>query len=185
MTSCDAAPSANRRTTSTTTSASTTTSTTTKSPLTTTTTISTAAAACSMSALSAAASQGSGAGGHEAVVVVFTNISSRSCTLYGYPTSAWFLGPGSSPLPATVVQQVTPVHVVTVTLSPGQPAATTLWTDNQQVPSPSCGPVTTSAVAVQLSAGTSPITTPVAISVCCSDFMGTTPISSGSAETLF
>ena len=142
--------------------------------------------ACSSSELSVSASQGSGAGGHEAVVVVFTNVSSTPCTLDGYPKTAWFVSTNGTRLEATVTQQVgTGVPIVTVTLAPGQKAATTVWTDNPQVPVPSCGPVATSAVAVELSADTSPITAAIAISVCSYDNIGTTPITAGTAETIF
>ncbi|HMK99310.1 MAG TPA: DUF4232 domain-containing protein [Acidimicrobiales bacterium] len=140
---------------------------------------------CLASALSASASQGSGAGGHEAVVLVFTDTSSTSCTLQGYPTSAWFIANGTR-LPATVTQQVeAPGAIVMVTLSPSQKAATTVWTDNTGVPPASyCDPVTTNQVAVQLPGTEGTVTAPVVLSVCSTNNnIGTTPITSGTTES--
>ena len=141
--------------------------------------------ACLASALSASATQGSGAGGHEAVVVVFTNISSRTCSLHGYPTTAWFDGPGGVHLDATVTQEVPSGPIATVTLPPGQKAATTVWTDNPDVPSPSdCNDVAASAVAVENPADTKALMAPIAITVCSTNnSIGTTPITAGTAQS--
>ncbi len=141
--------------------------------------------ACLASALSASATQGSGTGGHEAVVVVFTNISPRACSLHGYPTTAWFDGPGEVHLQATVTQEVLSGPIATVTLSPGQKAATTVWTDNPDVPSQSyCNPVSASTVAVETPADTKVLMAPIGITVCSTNnSIGTTPITAGTAQS--
>jgi hypothetical protein len=142
-------------------------------------------AACLASALSASAAQGSGAGGHEAVIVVFTNTSSATCSLQGYPTTAWFEGPGGVHLPATVTQELASSPPATVTLAPGQKAATTVWTNNPAVFSASsCNPVTANAVTVGTSAQTSPLTEPIGITVCSTNnSIGTTPFTAGTAQS--
>jgi hypothetical protein len=141
--------------------------------------------ACLASALSASATQGSGEGGHDAVVVVFSNISPRACSLHGYPTTAWFDGSGGVHLHATVTQEVPSGPIATVTLSPGQKAATTVWTDNPDVPSqPSCSPVTAIAVAVETPADTRVLMAPIGITVCSTNNnIGTTPITPGTAQS--
>jgi len=140
---------------------------------------------CLASALSVSVAKGSGAGGHEAFVVVFTNISSRTCSLHGYPTTAWFDGPGGVRLQASVTQEAPSGPIATVTLSPDQKAATTVWTDNPDVPSPSsCNPVAASAVAVETPSDTKALMAPIGITVCSTDnSIGTTPITSGTAQS--
>jgi hypothetical protein len=142
-------------------------------------------AACLASALSASATQGSGAGGQEAVVVVFTNTSSGTCSVQGYPTTAWFEGPGGVHLPATVTQEVASAPPATVTLAPGQKAATTVWTDDPAVPSASsCNPVAANAVTIGTSAATSALTEPIAITVCSTNnSIGTTAFTAGTAQS--
>lgn len=146
--------------------------------------VSAQAEGCLSSQLSASAYQGSGAGGHEAVVVVLTNTSSTTCTLHGYPITAWFIDADGTRLGAVVTQQVAP-SPVTVTLTPRQRASTTVWTDNPGVPSPSyCNPVTASAVAVEATSDGIPLTAMVDIAVCSTNNdIGTTPITPGSGES--
>lgn len=140
--------------------------------------------ACRASALASSASQGSGAGGHEAVVVVFTNISARPCTLHGYPTTAWFVGP-SGRMPASVGQEAPSGPIATVTLTPGQKAATTVWTDDPVVPSLSvCNPVSANAIGIEVPSDQTPITASIAITVCSTNnSIGTTPFTAGTAQS--
>lgn len=144
-----------------------------------------AVVACLSSALSASVKLGSGAGGHEAVVVVFTNASSRACTLDGYPATVWFVGAGNARLGATVTQEDSSGPIVMVTLLPGQEAATTVWADDPSVSSSTyCDPVGATAVSVELPSNSSTMTVPVLIPVCSTNnVIGTTPITAGSAQS--
>lgn len=117
--------------------------------------------------------------------MVFANILSQPCTLHGYPTTAWFAGPGDARLAATVTERAPSGPIPTVTLAPGERAATTVWTDDPGVPSSSyCNPVTANAVGVELPGDAAVLTAHVSISVCSTNnTIGTTPITSGTAES--
>lgn len=132
--------------------------------------------------LSVSASTGSGAGGHEAVVVVLRNRGTTTCTLDGYPTARFVSADG------TVLQaqtaDVAPAPR-TVTLPPGSPATTTVWTENPGVPSPSyCRPVTAAGVSVTLPPSGATVSAPVAVTVCSAhNVIQDTALTAGTGET--
>lgn len=114
--------------------------------------------------LAVSASRGSGAGGQEAVVVVLRNTGTTTCTLDGYP-SAHFASSDGTALPAQVVDVGPPPSLVT--LGPGSPATTTVWTTSPGVPSPSyCQPVIATGVSVTLPPGAAAVTAALSITVC-------------------
>jgi len=140
--------------------------------------------ACLASALSASATQG--------LVRVARGCG---CGLYEHlasglqparlSTTAWFDGPGEVHLQATVTQEVLSGPIATVTLSPGQKAATTVWTDNPDVPSQSLlQPCECEHRRSRDSCDTKVLMAPIGITVCSTNnSIGTTPITAGTAQS--
>ncbi len=120
-------------------------------------------------------------GGHEAVVVVLRNTATTTCTLHGYPT-AHFVSDGSA-LQAQSAD-VAPAPS-TVTLEPGSPVATTVWTDNPEVPSPSyCQPLPATSVSVTRPPSGATVSAPVTITVCSAhNVIQITAVTAGTSET--
>jgi hypothetical protein len=73
--------------------------------------------------------------------LVFTNSSTRTCTLYGFPGVSWVTGPDGQQVndPATRSHNVTPSQV---TLSPGQAAGALVHTAQPGMFPDTCKPVT-------------------------------------------
>ncbi len=122
--------------------------------------------ACRSSQLSASATPGAGAGGHAAFIIVVKNTSSTACNLDGYPKTAWFIGSGDTRLGATIDQVVAPSSG-SVTVSAGQEASGTLWTDSPGVGAPSyCNPVTADALGIEVTPDLEPLTASISTTVC-------------------
>jgi hypothetical protein len=64
--------------------------------------------------VTAQAAPGGGAAGSVYVWLVFTNVSARTCTLYGYPGVSWVTGPSGQQVndPTGRMTDVTPARVV-------------------------------------------------------------------------
>jgi hypothetical protein len=82
-----------------------------------------AAAACVSSDLQAKLGQAQGAAGTFYQVVVFTNTSSASCTLYGYPGVSFVTGVGGHVIGAPATRNMA-LGDVLVTVQPGAQAST-------------------------------------------------------------
>ena len=151
-------------------------------PSTTTAAVST----CQISQLTANASPGSGAGGHLAIVVVFTNSSSSSCTIDGYPT-AWFVGADGSQLGSRSVDERGGPSWGAVSLSPGDHASTTVWYDSPAVPYPGCPTTTAGGIRVFPPGQSASLIVTMPINICSRPYptVGTTPMAPGSTETIF
>lgn len=152
------------------------------------TTSAVAARPCTSDRLAASASLGSGAGGHEAVVFVVTNAGAEACTIDGYPAAVWFVDPQGDRVPGDDVEQAVPPPTV-VTLQPGSPAATTIWTANPGFSSSpeDCQPRSATRVDVILPHESTAISAAVQLTVCSSnldqiDTVGTTPFTAGTSE---
>jgi hypothetical protein len=85
------------------------------------------------------AGPGGGAAGSEYVWLVFTNVSGRTCTLYGYPGVSWVTGPsGQQVNDPTERAGATPARVV---LAPGGVAHAQVRHANPEMYGPDCHPV--------------------------------------------
>jgi hypothetical protein len=84
---------------------------------------------CHTSDLALKPGQGGGAAGTEYLALVFTNKSSRTCTLYGYPGVSWVAGSQGTQV-GDPFQRGGTHKKVTVTLKPGQSAHTVLQMPN-------------------------------------------------------
>src|SRR5580658_379663 len=139
---------------------------------------------CAAAGLTATASPGSGAGGHESVVVVFTDTLSDACTMEGYPT-AWLVDSAGAKIGPTSVDEVTQPPAP-VSLEPGGRATTTFWYDNPQVRSPPCPTTAAAGISVTPPGQSRSLAVPFAVTVCrTGDVVGTTPVTSGTAESMF
>jgi hypothetical protein len=89
--------------------------------------------------VTARAGPGGGAAGSEYVWLVFTNVSGRTCTLYGYPGVSWVTGPsGQQVNDPTERAGATPALVV---LTPGGVAHAQVRHANPELYGPDCHPV--------------------------------------------
>jgi len=139
---------------------------------------------CAAAGLTATASPGSGAGGHQSVVVVFTDTLSGACTMEGYPT-AWLVDSAGGKIGPTSVDEVTPPPAP-VTLEPGGRATTTFWYDNPGDRSPPCPTTAATGISVTPPGQSGRLAVPIAVTVCRTGVVvGTTPVTSGTAESLF
>ncbi len=86
------------------------------------------------------AGPGGGAAGSEYAWLVFTNVSGRTCTLYGYPGVSWVTGPSGQQVNDPVQRRtdVTPTRVV---LTPGGVAHAQVRHANPELYGPDCHPV--------------------------------------------
>jgi hypothetical protein len=115
-------------------------------------------APCATSALHVSVSQSQGvAAGSSYYPIVFTNVSSASCTLYGYPGVSFVTGTGGSliGIPATE----NPAHPrKLITLAPGEASHAELQVvDAQNYPPAECGMVTAHWVRVYPPNQTAPL----------------------------
>ena len=86
--------------------------------------------------------EGEGAAGTEYLALIFTNKSSRTCTLYGYPGVSWVAGDHGTQV-GDPFQRGGTHKKVTVTLKPGRAAHTNLQMPNAANYDPAkCKPVT-------------------------------------------
>jgi hypothetical protein len=113
----------------------------------------------------ARAGPGGGAAGSEYVWLVFTNVSGRTCTLYGYPGVSWVTGPSGQQVNDPVQRRtdVTPARVV---LTPGGVAHAQVRHANPEMYGPDCHPVRVAGFRVYPPDETAPVFVPWANQAC-------------------
>ena len=115
-------------------------------------------APCATSALHVSVSRSQGvAAGSSYYPIVFTNVSSASCTLYGYPGVSFVTGTGGSQIGIPATEN--PAHPrKLITLAPGQAGHAELQVvDAQNYPPADCGMVTAHWVKVYPPNQTAPV----------------------------
>jgi len=116
-----------------------------------------AASACATHDLKASAGQGQGAAGSVYQAIVFTNVSGKTCTLYGYPGVALAAGSPITQVGAAATRSDTAAPTL-VTLAAGQSASALLRiTQALNYPTAKCDPVTTTYLQIYPPNQTAPI----------------------------
>jgi hypothetical protein len=116
-----------------------------------------AAPACATNALKASAGQGQGAAGSVYQTIDFTNVSGKTCTLYGYPGVALAAGSPVTQVGAAATRSNTAAPTL-VTLAAGQTANALLRIAQAlNYPTAKCDPVTTTYLQIYPPNQTAPI----------------------------
>jgi hypothetical protein len=116
-----------------------------------------AAAACTTQDLKASAGQGQGAAGSVYQAIVFTNVSGKTCTLYGYPGVALAAGSPITQVGAAATRSDTAAPTL-VTLAAGQSGSALLRIAQAlNYPTAKCDPVTTTYLQIYPPNQTAPI----------------------------
>jgi hypothetical protein len=116
-----------------------------------------AAPACATQDLKASAGQGQGAAGSVYQTIDFTNISAKTCTLYGYPGVALAVGSPITQVGAAATRSNTAAPTL-VTLAAGQTANALLRIAQAlNYPTAKCDPVTTTYLQIYPPNQTAPI----------------------------
>jgi hypothetical protein len=111
------------------------------------------------------AAPGGGAMGGVYEWLIFTNTSTRTCTLYGFPGVSYLTGPSGQQVnePARRNNSVTPHRV---TLAPGQGAHAQVRTGHPQAYPDTCKPVAVAGYRVYLPDETTPVFVPAPTQQC-------------------
>jgi hypothetical protein len=144
---------------------------------------------CATSGLSATvdASQGGAAAGSDYVPINFTNISSHTCVMYGFPGVSWVTAIKGSQIGAAATRE-TSYGPVTITLAPGASAHAIMQiADAGNFPSSACQPVTANWVRIYPPDQFTPLYAKYSTQVCAKKIsggsfpLGILPIRSGRA----
>lgn len=140
------------------------------------------APACPTSSLQAKLGLGQGYAGGTYQVIDFTNTSSSSCTLYGYPGVSLVSGPPYTQIGLSAKRSPT-VPVKLITLAPGDTAnAVVQIVDAQNYPASSCNPTTATNLQIYPPNQTAAIYLPTTALGCAksSQVLFISPVQSGS-----
>jgi hypothetical protein len=125
------------------------------------------AAPCATSSLDVKQGLGQGYAGGVYEVIDFTNTSSSTCTLFGYPGVSLVSGPPYAQIGLAAKRSTGSSPVKVITLAPGATANALLQiVDALNFPSATCGPVKATALKIYPPNQTAPIYLPGATEAC-------------------
>ena len=119
---------------------------------------------------------GGGAAGNVYEWLIFTNMSTRTCTLYGFPGVSYVTGPSGQQVNEPATRDGTVPS--RVTLNPGQAAHVQLHTGNPEAfPATTCKPVPVAGFRVYLPDETAAVFVPAPTRQCSTNGVNATTIS--------